>query len=176
MTDTYTLPASFTISLARDAGTIILETANLSEEILTQALAHGLKQKFGDGANSEASLKAYPGKTVAERVVAKAEALRDQLYRGVWALKSGGGGPKLDDKARFMRQEAIKAAKAYIASGKYIVGGKPMMKIADSDAVKTVSDKYLATPAWFARVEARYVPTVPDADIDPFASDESDDA
>lgn len=166
---TIDLTETMSIPLARDAGYIDIDVTKLSAEILEAALRHGLRQKFGDGANSETSLKAYAGKTVVERVQAKAEALRDQLYRGVWALKSGGGGPKLDDKAKWIRQEAIKAARVYIASGKYIINGKPMMKIADSEAVKTVSEKYLATPAWYARVEARYVPTVPDADIDPFA-------
>ena len=170
---TLNIPSILTVSLARDAGSIELETDKLHESILLQALAHGLKQKFGDGANSEDALKNYKGATIAAKVIDKAETLRDQLYRGVWALKSGGGGPKLDDKARFMRQEAIKAAKAYIQSGKYIVNGKAITKVSDSDAVKAVSDKYLASKAWYDRVEARYVPTVPDTDMDPFAEDEA---
>lgn len=165
------LPLTFSIDLARDAGTIDLDVDRLSPEVLLLALQHGLKQKFGDGANSEAALAKMVGATVQDKVNSKAAILRDQLYRGIWALKSGGGGPKLDEKGKFIRAEALKAARVYIASGKFIVNGKPMMKIADSDAVKAVSEKYLSNTAWLERVGARFVPTLPDSDIDPFADD-----
>ena len=172
-TVTIPLPSTMTVKLARDAGTIELDLTKMDPSIFVAAVHQRLEHKIQDTANSEKAVAKMPGKTIQERTRAKAEQLRDQLYRGVWALKTGGGGPKLDDKARFMRQEAIKAAKDYIQAGKYIVNGRAVTKVSDSDAVKAVSDKYLATPAWFARVEARYVPpvvTVPDLDIDPFAA------
>lgn len=74
-----------------DGTTITIDTALLSREIISQALAHGLKQKIADAAAMPCNPDTGKSATAAEKIEAM-RAVADRLLGGEWnATREGGG-------------------------------------------------------------------------------------
>lgn len=89
-----------------EAGTCEINVADLSEEIKTQLILHGISQKVGDSYAGAKSAVAELDITADEWSRAQAADTIQQLIDGKWAVRASGGGARVTDLARALAEVA----------------------------------------------------------------------